>query len=335
MELGRDSPELRRSDGAQSGAVAAAAAMGARRTAPPGAAAGLAQRLRSRNARSPAEPPARLRGAAGHRVPHRPPRTEPSRSGSRRRPLPGAPRRTKPPAALTGSLSPSSALAHRSSSSWKCRRRGAGRECGRLPRPAAHSAAPDACPPRSARGRAPARSVRSSSGQRLNLQTSSSSSSSRPGRGVCETPLLHAAPAAQPLPQPLPGEARPGSGLVLALLSFSSLLRRPPAPEAGKGGEERLTTRICLWNGAKESSRITAPGRRREEKGMGEKKNEREKKKPNHATVFTQGKALGSPALPRVSGHSLSARLRAPSPPRRAAYRLLSATKGLKFNSQV
>lgn len=103
----------------------------------------------------------------------------------------------------------------------------------------------------------------------LNLQTSSSS---RPGRGVCETPLLHAAPAAQPLPQPLPGEARPGSGLVLALLFFPSVLRRPPTPEAGKGGEKRLTTRICLWNGAKESSRITAPGKRREEKRMGDKK---------------------------------------------------------------
>lgn len=249
--------------------------MGTGRTEP---AAGSAQRLRSpTDSPLPCGAPAAPPGAAGHRVPSRPPRTEPSRSGSRR-PLPGAPHRTKPPAALTGSLSPSSALAHRSSSRWKSRRRGAGWSAGGYPAPqpiqrrrpgvllAATVAAPRLTPSAPATG----------SGLISKLPRPPP-----PGRAEESVkPLLHAAPAAQPLPQPLPGEAWPGSGLVLTVLSFPSLLHRPPAPEAGKEGEERLTTRICLWNGAKESSRITAPGRRRQDKGVGGKKKKERKKNP-------------------------------------------------------
>lgn len=284
-------------------------------------------------ARSPAEPPPCLRGLRHTGTPGTSP-PAPHRAQPLREPPP-PPRRAAP------NKAPGSA--HRQPLAVFCPRpplllpleiqaQRCGLECGRLPRSAAHSAAPARCPPISARGRAPAHSERSSSGQRLNLQTSSSS---RPGRGVCETPLLHAAPAAQPLPQPLPGEAWPGSGLVLALLcSPSPPSSAAPSPRGReRGGREINHSDLSLeWSQREQSD--YSPGKKKGGEGMGDKKKKKERGKKS-ATVLTQGKALGCPALPRVSGHSLSARLPAPSPPPRAAHRLLSATTGLEFSSQV
>lgn len=231
-----EGPNTKLSGGQSEGLPAAAAApREARRTVSATAgcqgrgaergAAGLAQRLRTQNARSPADPQGPAAGAAAPRpggfggmqgtgclIDHP---SAPGRSRSCCHPRPGSPRANKAPA-LTGgssSLSPSPALVLPLLLPFKIQAQGRGRFSHR------NSFSGGAgCPPRSAHGRAPAPSVRSGSGQRLERQTSSS----RLGRGVRETPLLHSAPAAQPLPQPLPREARPGPGLQLTPLPFSS-----------------------------------------------------------------------------------------------------------------
>lgn len=183
-------------------------------------------------ARSPAEPPPRLRGLRDTGTPGTFP-SAPHRAQPLREPPP-PPRRAAP------NKAPGSA--HRQPFAVFCPRpplllpleiqaQGCGLECGRLPRSAAHSAAPARCPPGSDRGRAPAHSERSSCGQRLNLQTSSSS---RPGRGVCETPppCSSRSPAAASAP--------PRGGLAgLWAGAYCALLPLPPPPPPSPRGRER------------------------------------------------------------------------------------------------
>lgn len=246
-----------------------------------------------------AAPPRWFQGAAGQRVPHR----RPGSSG-RRRPLPGAPRTNKAPRAHRQPLA-----VLRPRTPVKIQAQGCGPGGNSPPRaaPVTHSAAAPGVPPSPLPWPRPG-SLRAL-GLRLNLQTSSSSSS-RPGRGVCGTPLLHAAPAAEPLPQPLPREARPGPGLQLTPLRFSS---SSSSPGGWERGEERLTTRTCLWSRAKESSRITAPGRR-EEKGGGDKRRRRRRKKNNQLLFSRREQAPGFPALSLLPGHRFPAPAGSPIP---------------------